>query len=217
VLTNEQLATITLRHAIFHDVPNQRGGGGAQVTLATDVTPIDSDRRRLLKSKLIAILGSSKAYGIVFQAQPSSTVPGFVREITASNYSENRFIEASQAMARHLYQVQGGAVSPGLLCVLDMAMLNRHGLILMKLEREEGAELKIKEAGGRSLGDILIAVVPLLVLQPLHLTHSCLKPTRPLPCGAASRSSSPVRQGLFFRSLRVHRRYVFPCQSQMSL
>jgi 37-kD nucleoid-associated bacterial protein len=148
VLTNEQLATVALRHAIFHDVPNQRGG--AQVTLATDVTPIDAARRRLLKSKLTAILGSGKAYGIVFQAQPSSTVPGLVREITASNYSENRFIEASQAMAQHLYQVQGGAVSPGLLCVLDMVMLNRHGLILMKLEREEGAELKIREAGGRT-------------------------------------------------------------------
>lgn len=150
MLTNEQLATMTLRHAIFHDVPNQRGDGGTQIILATDVTPIDAERRRLLRSKLIKSLDSTKAYGMLFQVQPNSTVPGLVQEITSSNYREARFIEVSQAMAQHLYQVQTGAVSAGLLCVLDVVMVNRHGLILMKLEREEGAELKIKEEQGRT-------------------------------------------------------------------
>ena len=150
MLTNDQLATMTLRHAIFHDVPNQRGGDAAQITLATDVTPIDADRRRLLRSKLIKSLDSSRAYGMIFQAQPNSTVPSWLREITAGNYNEARFIDASQAMAQHLYQVQTGAVSAGLLCVLDILMANRHGLILMKLEREEGAELKVMEERGRT-------------------------------------------------------------------
>jgi hypothetical protein len=150
VLTNEQLATMNLNHAIFHDVPNQRGDGGAQITLATDVTPIDAERRRLLKSKLIKSLDSTRAYGMVFQAQENSAVPRLVRESTAGNYSEPRFVQASQAMAQHLHQVQTGAVSAGLLCVIDVMMANRHGLILMKLERDEGAELKIKQEHGRT-------------------------------------------------------------------
>lgn len=150
MLTNNQLATMTLRHAIFHDVPNQRGDGGGQVTLATDVTPIDAERRRLLRSKLIRSLDSAHAYGMVFQSQPASTVPGFVREITATGYDKAKFIAASQGMAQHLFQVQSGAVSPGLLCVIDIVIDNRHGLVLMKLEREQGAELKMKEEGGKT-------------------------------------------------------------------
>jgi len=106
---------MVLRHAIFHDVPNQRGDGGTQVTLATDITPIDADRRRLLKSKLVKSLDSRMGYGMVFQAQPSSPVPQLVRDITAAGYNEARFIQTSQTMAQHLYQVQTGAVSAGLL------------------------------------------------------------------------------------------------------
>ncbi len=141
---------MVLRHAIFHDVPNQRGEGGVQVILATDVTPIDAQRRRLLKAKLVKSLDSMHAYGMVFQGQPSSTIPGFVRDLTGGAYSQPKFIAASQGMAQHLFQVQSGSVSPGLLCVIDVLVGNRHGLILMKLEREEGAELKIKEEGGKS-------------------------------------------------------------------
>jgi hypothetical protein len=150
MLTNEQLATMSLRYAIFHDVPNQRGDGGAQVTLATDVTPIDAERKRLLRSKLIKSLDSSRAYGMVFQGEPTSTIPGLVQGITARHYNESRFVEASQEMAQHLHQVQSGAVSAGLLCVIDMVMAGLHGLVLMKLEREEGAELKIMEERGRT-------------------------------------------------------------------
>ncbi|MGO9776393.1 MAG: nucleoid-associated protein [Terracidiphilus sp.] len=150
MLTNEQLATINLRRAIFHDVPNHRGTEEARITLATDLTPIDAERRRLLKSKLVKSLDSSKAYGMVFQQDPNSTVPGLVRDLTSVAYSEARFIEASHGMARHLAQVQNGPVSSGLLCVIDILINNRRGVILMKLEREEGAELRIKEEHGRT-------------------------------------------------------------------
>lgn len=150
MLTNAQLATMVLRHVIFHDVPNQRGEGGVQVTLASDLTPIDAERRRLLKSKLVKSLDSKSAYGVVFQPQPSSTVPQHVRDLTAQAYNAARFVQASQAMAQHLYQVQTGAVSAGLLSVIDVLVDNRHGIILMKLEREEGAELKMKQEGSRS-------------------------------------------------------------------
>jgi hypothetical protein len=77
-------------------------------------------------------------------------VPGFVRDVTATGYTEAKFVTASQGMAQHLYQVQSGAVSPGLLCVIDIVIGNRHGLILMKLERDEGAELKMKAERGRT-------------------------------------------------------------------
>ena len=144
LLTNAELATMNLRHVIFHDVPNQRGDGGAQVVLATDLTEIDADRRRLLRDKLVKTLDSRFAYGIVFQESPSSTIPQHVRSITSRGYQQATFVATSQALAQQLHIVQSGSVSAGLLCVIDIVVSGQHGLILMKLEREAGAELKIK-------------------------------------------------------------------------
>lgn len=156
MLTNAQLATMSLRHVIFHDVPNQRGEGGTQVVLATVPTQIDASRRTLLRDKLTKTLDSRYAYGMVFQQGTSSIVPQAVRQFTSGGYNESRFVSMSQEVAKHLYQVQTGAVSAGLLCVIDMTVSNRHGLIFMKLEREAGAELKIKQERGDTSFEISI-------------------------------------------------------------
>ena len=148
MLTNAEISTMTLRHVIFHDVPNQRGDGGANVVLATVPTQIDTERRRLLKEKLVKTVDSRYAYGIVFQQNAASAVPSQIRAHTSVGYSERNFVATSQELARHLYQVQSGAVSPGLLCVIDVTVNNRHGLVLMKLEREAGAELKMHQNHG---------------------------------------------------------------------
>jgi hypothetical protein len=156
LFTNAQLSTMTLRHVIFHDVPNQRGVTETQVTLATEETPLDADRRRLLRTKLVNTLDSRSAYGIVFQPQPSSPIPALIRSYTAIHYQAARFVEISQHMATHLHQVQTGSVSPGLLCVIDITVTNQHGIILMKLEREEGAELEITHDRQKTLFEMSI-------------------------------------------------------------
>ncbi len=137
VFTNAQLATMVLRHVIFHDVPNQRGEGGQQVVLATDSTPIDADRRRLLKSKLVKSLDSKSSYGVTFQPHPTSPVPKLVRDWTAHSYNATKFVEASQVMAQHLYQVQTGAVSAGLLAVIDITVDNRHMRQILRFANDQ--------------------------------------------------------------------------------
>jgi len=148
MLSNAQLATMVLRHVIFHDVPNQRGDGGTQVVLATVPTHIDNDRRRLLKEKLTKTVDSRYAYGMIFQNPTNSIIPAQIRAFTAGGYNKDKFVKMSQELASHLYQVQTGAVSAGLLCVIDVVVGGRHGLVLMKLEREAGAELKMKQEKG---------------------------------------------------------------------
>ena len=48
-----------------------------------------------------------------------------------------------------LFDKQGGAVSPGLLCLIDVAVDSRPGIAFMKLEREEGAQLTLIGASGK--------------------------------------------------------------------
>jgi hypothetical protein len=144
MLTNQQLATMVVRNVIFHDVPNDRGDGGTGIVLATDPTQIDAPRRRLLTNKLTKVLDSRSAYGIKFAAGTSSPVPNEIRAYTSQGYREANFVATSQRLAMHLHQVQNRTISPGLLCVIDIVVDGRHGLIIMKLEREQGAQLELE-------------------------------------------------------------------------
>jgi hypothetical protein len=150
MLTNQQLATMTVRSVIFHDVPNERGDGGTGVVLATDSTRIDARQRRLLTTKLTKVLDSRSAYGIKFAAGTSSPVPNEVRSYTSQAFREANFVATSQHLATHLHQVQNRTISPGLLCVIDIVVGGRHGLVIMKLEREEGAQLELERTGDRT-------------------------------------------------------------------
>jgi hypothetical protein len=148
MLTNDMLGMMTVRSVIFHDVPNQRGDGGPSVVLATDITQIDNRRRRLLQDKLKRVLSSRSAYGIIFAPETSSPVPDAVRNFTTTGHGAASFIDMSQELARHLHQVQHGAVSPGLLCVIDFVASGHRGLVLMKLEREEAHSWNCSEKTG---------------------------------------------------------------------
>ena len=151
MLTNQQLATMTVRNVIFHDVPNAKGEGGTGLVLATDPTRIDADRRRLLTGKLTKVLDSRSAYGIKFAPGTSSPVPEQVMTYTTQGYREAAFVAMSQRLASHLHQVQNRTISPGLLCVIDLVVDGRHGLVVMKLEREQGAQLELeRNANGRT-------------------------------------------------------------------
>ena len=51
----------------------------------------------------------------------------------------------SQKLAKYLFEQQHGAISPGLLCVLDATTGGHPCVVLMKLEREEGAQVELTE------------------------------------------------------------------------
>src|SRR6516164_2123277 len=100
MLTNDMLAMMTVRSAIFHDVPDQRGDGGPTVVLATEVTQIDPPRRRLLQDKLKKVLASRHAFGIIFAAETTSPVPAAIRQFTTAGHGAASFIDMSQGLAR---------------------------------------------------------------------------------------------------------------------
>lgn len=133
-----------VRHVIFHDVPRVvKSAANLAPTLAEVETTIDATRKDLLKKKLIRVLSSTKAYPIQFNPKSASPVPGEVRLITKAFHLKT-FVESSQKLANYLYEQQTGAVSAGLLCVIDVAVGGNAALVLMKLEREEGAQLELE-------------------------------------------------------------------------
>lgn len=163
MVTSGILASIKVRHIIFHDVPKTTKGNSGAPTLADAETQLDATRSGMLKDRLIKVLGSKSAYPIEFESTTSSVVPVEVRQFTAATFSAAGFVTMSRMLAQHLYDKQDGTISAGLLCVIDVAVSGLPGLALLKLEREQGAELQWKEEEGKK-------AVHMSVLDNLVLT-----------------------------------------------
>ncbi|MGO9209425.1 MAG: nucleoid-associated protein [Terriglobales bacterium] len=148
MITNDDLATTVIRHVIFHDVPQKIREGDAKPQLSDVETKVDASQKGHLKTKLTRVLNSTKAYPIQFLATTASPVPKQVRQLTKSGYRAENFIDASRELANYLFEQHTGAISPGLLCVIDAAASGHPCLILMKLERERGAQLELSGAPG---------------------------------------------------------------------
>jgi len=153
--SNPDLTALVVRRVIFHDVPNHSKQGSQQPTLAEDETRIDPRHKSLLKEKLTKVLSSSHAYPVNFDPGSTSIVPAHVREFTDSS-SKSDFVLVTQQMAKHLFDRQHGGISPGLLCAVDVTANGLRGLVLMKLEREEGAQIELKQHGHKKAFDMSV-------------------------------------------------------------
>ena len=151
MITGDDLATTVIRHVIFHDVPQNSGDKGPQPQLSDVETKVDASQKEHLRTKLTRVLNSSKAYPVQFLSTTASPVPRQVRDLTKSAFSTDKFIAASRELANYLFETHTKATSPGLLCVIDAAVSGSHCIVLMKLERERGAQLELSgEVGHKS-------------------------------------------------------------------
>ncbi|MCU7942658.1 MAG: nucleoid-associated protein [Candidatus Thiodiazotropha sp. (ex Cardiolucina cf. quadrata)] len=156
MILSDDLATLKIRKIIFHDVPINSKGSTNSPTLAEAVTDIDVSHSDMLKNRLIRALGSKSAYEIKFVTETSSPVPAEVKEFTAKQHQINYFIEMSRRLAQHLFEQQGGQMSPGLLCVIEVVSRGRKGLAILKLERERGADLQLSKVNGKRRFDMSV-------------------------------------------------------------
>jgi hypothetical protein len=146
-LKSEHLATLRVRHVIFHDVPRHRE---SPPVLSEATTTVDNSHVAPLRAKLTKVLRSSHSYPVVFNIATPSPVPQQVRAYTDDPRLRS-FVPMSQEVAKYLWTQHIGGVSAGLLCVLDVQVRDEWpGIVVMKLEREEGAQLQpSKDEKGR--------------------------------------------------------------------
>jgi len=89
------------------------------------------------------------AYTVRFSAAPITDVPKEVRAFSGSQHTSEEFVQMSRRLATQLFSRHTGATSPGLLCVLAVTAGNKSGLAMLKLERQEGAEIKFSGDEGQ--------------------------------------------------------------------
>lgn len=146
MITADDLGATTIRHVIFHDVP-ERGRGGV-VLLSDTETSVDGTQKNHLLVKLTRVIKSRKAYPVSFNSTTGSPVPTQVRLLTAGSYDQTQFIAGSRILANYLFEQHNKTTSPGLLCVIDAVSAGKAAIVLMKLERERGAQLELSGPEG---------------------------------------------------------------------
>lgn len=156
MITSADLAKIKINKTIFHDVPKRPKGETTAPVLADLETQVDARRESMLRRRIIQVLGSKSAYQIEFDQATASKVPEEVQSYTSKAQSSETFVEMSKRLALFLHEQHTGAISAGLLCVIDVVSGGRSGLALLKLEREEGAELKFLEKDGKRIFDMSV-------------------------------------------------------------
>jgi 37-kD nucleoid-associated bacterial protein len=156
MIPSTDLARLAVRRIIFHDVPNRPKKTEETPVLADLETKIDGKHAQMLARRMVQVLGSKSAYPVVFATGTGSKVPDEVRAYTKAEELPDTFVEMSKRVAIFLFDQHNGATSRGLLCVADVSVGNRRGLALLKLEREEGAELTPRLQGGKRVFDMSV-------------------------------------------------------------
>lgn len=156
MITADDLAKLKIQRTIFHDVPNRPKGTTGNPVLADLETQVDARRAEMLRRRMIQVLGSKSAYPIEFSPDSGSRVPEEVRSYTANPGTSDQFVQMSRRLATYLYEQHTGATSRGLLCVIDILSGGHQGLAVLKLEREEGAELQFRELNGKRVFDMSV-------------------------------------------------------------
>src|SRR5260221_11735664 len=173
MITGADLARIRIVRTIFHDVPNRPRNYEGKPTLADLETTIDARREYILRTRVTQVLGSKQAYAVRFSGAPVTEVPKEIRAFTSQVHPGEEFVQMSRRLANDLFAQHTGATSPGLLCVMAVAAGAKSGVAVLKLERQEGAEIKFGGGEGKKGFDIDV-LENLILTEDTRLFKSAL-------------------------------------------
>lgn len=152
-ITSDELGAFRIRRVIFHDIPRHLKSVESAPRLSEVETAIEARQRAHLHDRIVRVLGSKSAYDIEFDVMSGSPVPDVVRGGTSAG--GRRFVQHSHVVARYLHEQQGGSSPAGLLAVIEGTTIGHRALAIMKLEREEGAQLEFDETARTFSMDVL--------------------------------------------------------------
>lgn len=145
----DDLATLHIHRLIFHDVPKRVHGLETTPVLSEIEATLDADRIAHLRRRLVRALGSKSAYDVQFRPETQSPVPALIRTYTKGKQNLDDFVPLSQKFAQFLFEQQGGSTSSGVLSIMDTTVSSKRSLVVLKLEREEGAQLELSTKKGK--------------------------------------------------------------------
>lgn len=144
-MTQIDLGLINLERVIIHDVPKHRKNDPVIVTpnYSQNESEITDGLRLFFKGKINLALGGELAFKVCFcDSEEISSVPRYIKEIL---YQDEVFVEHSKLITERLFQIQAGTNSAGIILIIKGTLEQKPICIVMKLERDSGAQLRLNE------------------------------------------------------------------------
>jgi len=145
---NYNFGTLRVEKVIIHDIPRHKAGEeGIEPVLSEVESNLTQDLKNYFKEKINGSVTSSSAFDVIIDSSTTSPVPQLVCDCINNN--AQGFINISQQIARHLFNIQSGINSKGLLAFVDCRLEGQRAISILKLEREEGVRLLTTTIDGK--------------------------------------------------------------------
>lgn len=135
-------STLNISKIIVHDIPKHKKDDLSQEPdYSEQESPLTLSLKLFFKEKVTQSLSSSKSFHINFDSTTTSPAPSRLKEII--DETDHDLVSHSKVIARHLFQIQKGNNAAGILVCILGTINTMNTCILMKLERDKGAQLKM--------------------------------------------------------------------------
>ena len=145
-----------MKNVIIHEILRQKKGDDKEPPIYSEIeSNLNDDTKKFLKSKLINSIGSKNAHGISFDEDSDSSVPEIIKKLLSSDFDSDEFITLSKQISERLNSTQSGNNSAGFIIILHGFNENKKVIGILKLEKQEGAQLKQSQRDGKNTFEIM--------------------------------------------------------------
>ncbi|NVO09093.1 MAG: nucleoid-associated protein [Bacteroidales bacterium] len=135
-------STITIERIIVHSIPKHRKGDfSVQPQYSEQESSLPDGLRVFFKEKVVQSLQSNKELRVCYDTNSVSPVSTYINQIINSEGAD--LVEMSKLMTKYLFEIQDGQNASGILVVISGKISESNTCIIIKLERDEGAQLEL--------------------------------------------------------------------------
>ncbi len=139
--TKIDLTTLSIEKAIVHDIPkHKKNDFSVAPTFSQQESELTTELKLFFKDSISRALGRDRAFNICYDSSSDSPINNYV-DLMIDN--DDSFVNKSKDIGQHLYNVQKGNNASGILFILKCLLSNNSVCIIMKLERDGGAQLTL--------------------------------------------------------------------------
>lgn len=133
-------STIAIERIIVHDVPKHKKDDlKIEPNYSEQESKITDGLRSFFRDKVIQALNSDKCFKICFDDSSDSPMSYIVAEMLGTD--GNEVVKQSKSITKHLFEKQIGINTAGILVVIFGKVNSHNAVIVLKLERDTGAQL----------------------------------------------------------------------------
>lgn len=135
-------STITIEKIIVHSIPKHRKGDfSVEPQYSEQESSLPDGLRTFFKDKVVQSLQSNKELLVCYNPDNTSPVSTYINQII--NSDGNNLVEQSKLMTKYLFEIQDGQNASGILVIISGKINDKNTCIIIKLERDEGAQLEL--------------------------------------------------------------------------